>query len=128
MNQEIEKQLKQYLKEIRLLLPIYGRDERKFIKDLKESMTEFAEQNPDCTWEELINHFEEPQDAVYNYTTSLDQTQLCKRISLRKTIAKAIIVITIAVVVVLSLRAYFYYDLYKEAQSQIISHETIIIE
>lgn len=128
MNQEIEKQLKHHLNEIRLLLPIYGKDERKFIKDLKEAMTEFVEQNPDSTWNEIISHFEEPQDVVYNYLTSLDQSQLCKRISLRKTIAKAIIVITIAIIAMLCVRTYFYYDLYKDAQNSIISRETIIIE
>ena len=128
MSQTIEKQLKQYLKKVRLLLPIYGRDERKFIKDLKDSIIEFIEQNMGCTWEDIIDHFEEPQEVVYNYTSSLDQSQLCKRISLRKMIIKAIVMITVAILVVLSIKTYFYYDLYKEAQSQITTHETIIIE
>ena len=128
MSQTIEKQLKQYLKKVRLLLPIYGKDERKFIKDLKDSIIEFIEQNMGCTWEDIIDHFEEPQEVVYNYTSSLDQSQLCKRISLRKTINKAIVMITVAILVVLSIKTYFYYDLYKEAQSQIATHETIIIE
>lgn len=128
MSQTIEKQLKQYLKKVRLLLPIYGKDERKFIKDLKDSIIEFIEQNMGCTWEDIIDHFEEPQEVVYNYTSSLDQSQLCKRISLRKTINNAIVMITVAILVMLSIKTYFYYDLYKEAQSQIITHETIIIE
>ncbi|SCJ47290.1 Uncharacterised protein [uncultured Eubacterium sp.] len=128
MNQGIEIQLKQYLKEIHLLLPIYGKEERIFIKNLKASITEYIELNPSCTWEDVVSHFEEPEDAVYNYITSLDQPQLCKRISLRKTIAKAIVIITIVVVVVLCARTYFYYDLYKEAQNSIMTHETIIIE
>ncbi len=128
MSQGNEKQLKQYLKEIRLLLPICGKAEQIFIKDLKESITEYIELNPGCAWEDVISHFEEPEDAVYNYLTSLDQPQLCKRISLRKTITKAIVIITVAVVVVLSVKTYSYYDLYKEAQSQIMTHETVIIE
>lgn len=128
MSQIIEKQLKQYLKKVRLLLPIYGRDERKFIKDLKDSIIEFIEQNMGCTWEDIVDHFEEPQEVVYNYTSSLDQSQLCKRISLRKTINKAIVMITVAILVMLSIKTYFYYGLYKEAQSQITTHETIIIE
>lgn len=128
MSQGISKQLKQYLKKIRLLLPIYGKEERIFLKDLKESMTEYIELNLGCTWEDVVSHFEEPEDAVYNYITSLDQSQLCKRISLRKTITKAIVIITIVAVVVLCARTYFYYNLYKEAHSQILTHETIIIE
>ena len=126
MSQGIEKQLKQYLKEIRLPVPVYGKEERVFIKDLKASMTEYIELNLGCTWEDVVSHFEEPEDAVYNYITSLDQPQLCKRISLRKTITKAIVIITIVVVVVLSVKTYFYYDLYKEAQNSIMTHETII--
>lgn len=128
MSQGISKQLKQYLKEIRLLLPIYGKEEQIFFKDLKKSITEYIELNPGYTWEDVICHFGEPEDVVYNYITSLDQSQLCKRISLRKTINKAIVMITVAILVVLSIKTYFYYDLYKEAQSQITTHETIIIE
>lgn len=128
MRQGIEKQLKEYLKEIRLLLPVYGKEERKFIKDLKESITEYIELNPDCTWEDVICHFECPKDSVYNYITSLDQSQLCKSISLRKTITKAVIIITIVVVVVLCARTYFYYDLYQQAQDAIANRETTIIE
>ena len=43
-----------------------------------------------------------------------------------QTITKAIVIITIVVVVVLSVKTYFYYDLYKEAQNSIMTHETII--
>lgn len=128
MNQGIEKQLKQYLKKIHLLLPIYGREERIFIKDLKESITEYIERNPGCTWEDVVTHFEEPEDAVYNYLTSLDQPQLCKRISLRKNIARAIVIITVVVIVVLSVKTYFYYDLYQQAQNEIAAKETTIIQ
>ncbi|MFR1725269.1 DUF6120 family protein [Emergencia timonensis] len=108
------------------MLPVYGKEERVFLKDLKASITEYIELNLGCTWEDVVSHFEEPKDAVYNYIISLDQPQLCKRISLRKTITKAIIIITVVVVVVLSVKTYFYYDLYKEAQNSIMTHETII--
>lgn len=128
MSQGIERQLKQYLKEVCLLLPIYGKEERIFIKDLKESILEYIELNPCCTWEDVVSHFEEPEEAVYNYITSLDQSQLCKRISLRKTIVKAIAIITIAVVVVLCARTYFYYDLYQQVQDAIATEESTVIE
>lgn len=79
MSQGIEKQLKQYLKEIRLPLPVYGKEERVFIKDLKASMTEYIELNLGCTWEDVVSHFEEPEDAVYNYITSLDQPTIMQK-------------------------------------------------
>lgn len=128
MRQGNEKQLKQYLKEIRLLLPIYGKEERIFIKDLKESIAEYIELNPSCTWEDVISNFEEPEDAVYNYITSLDQQQLCKRISLRKTIAKVIVVITVVVIVVICVKTYLYYDLYQQAQDEIAVKKNTVIE
>ena len=128
MDQTIKKNLKEYLKDIRLLLPIYGKDERKFIKDLKKSIIEVMEQNTNCIWEDIIEHFEEPQEVVYNYTSSLDQSQLCKRVSLRKNLIRATAIITLVIIVMISFKGYFYYHLYKETQSQIMTHETVIIE
>lgn len=99
MLNETEKTMKQYLKGIKLLLPIYGKEERKFLKDYQSAMESFLAEHPVCTPEEFTAHFESPEDACHNYISSLEQESLCKRISFRKLIIKVIIcVLSIAVI------------------------------
>lgn len=128
MNPNINEQLKQYFKQIKLLLPIYSKDEKIFMKDLQQSMQDYIEEHPACTYEDIVDHFEEPADVVHNYISSLDQFQLCKRISLKRTVRNAIVIVVIAVIAALCIRTALIYDVYKEAKETIITQEYTVIE
>ncbi len=112
MQQNRDKALKKYFKQIKLLLPIYSKEEKIFVNDLKKVIDEFIESNPNCTYEEILERFEEPTDVVFNYISCLDQHELCKKISLRKTIKKAIIIAVSVVIITCSIRIVLYYDSY----------------
>ena len=120
--------LKQYFKEIKLLLPIYSKEEKIFINDLRKSVDEYIESNPNCTYEEILERFEEPADVVFNYISCLDQHELCKKISLRKTIKRAIIIIVLTAIATCSIRIIFHYISYLEYKNTIITHERVVIE
>ena len=53
---------------------------RNFLKSLRVSVEEYIDQNPECTIEDIYENFDEPEEAVYNYISALDQTDLCKRV------------------------------------------------
>lgn len=128
MQQTRDKALKNYFKQIKLLLPIYSKEEKIFINDLKKVIDEYIESNPNCTYEEILERFETPADVAYNYISCLDQHELCKRISLRKIIKKAIIIAVIAVIITCSIRIVLYYDSYWRGLHTIITHERVVIE
>ncbi|MCI5687624.1 MAG: DUF6120 family protein [Emergencia sp.] len=128
MQQTRDKALKQYFKQIKLLLPIYSKEEKIFINDLKKVIDEYIESNPNCTYEEILERFEEPTDVVFNYISCLDQHELCKKISLRKIIKRAIIIVVLAAIVTCSIRIILYYDSYLEYKNTIITHERVVIE
>ena len=54
MNQ---KELNIYFRKIRLLLPIYSKAEKQFLKDFKDSVFVFIEKNPHCTMDDVIERF-----------------------------------------------------------------------
>lgn len=128
MNPISNEQIKQYFKQIKLLLPIYSKEEKEFVKDLQKAVQDYIEEHPACTYEDILNRFEEPADVVHNYISSLDQYQLCKRISLKKTVRTAVIIIVVAVIVALSIRTALFYNAYKEAKETIITQEYTVIE
>lgn len=128
MSKITEKELKQYFKEIKLLLPIYSSAERNFLKSLRVSVEEYIDQNPECTIEDIYENFDEPEEAVYNYISALDQTDLCKRVNLRRIIRNVLIIALIAVVDVSVIEAVHLHLLFKEVKSHIVTEIVTVIE
>lgn len=128
MQQTRDKALKQYFKQIKLLLPIYSKEEKIFINDLKKSIDEYIESNPNCTYEEILERFETPADVAYKYISCLDQHELCKRISLRKTIKKTVIAIIIISLITCSINIFLHYLSYISGEEAYIHREIIKIE
>lgn len=128
MNPISNEEVNQYFKQIKLLLPIYSKDEKNFIRDLQKSVRDYMDEHPGCTYEDILDRFEESADVVHNYISSLDQYQLCKQISLKRTIRNAVIVIAAVVIVALTIRTILFYDAYKAAKESIITYEQEVIE
>lgn len=128
MSKITEKEMKHYFKEIKLLLPIYSSAERKFLKSLRVSVEEYIDQNPECTIEDIYENFDEPEEAVYNYISALDQTDLCKRVNLRRIIRNVLIIALIAVVAVSVIEAVHLHLLFKDVKSHIVTEIVTVIE
>ncbi|MDD6043352.1 MAG: DUF6120 family protein [Eubacteriaceae bacterium] len=122
------KELKRYFRQIKSLLPVYTKEEKKFLRDYKKSVIDYAADNPDLSFDDIMEHFDEPTDVVYNYIVATDQEYLYKRISLSSMLKKVLIVITIAALIAFGLRYHYLYSLYLEVQNQIITEETTVIE
>ncbi len=128
MNPVNNEQIKQYFKQIKLLLPIYSKDEKIFIKDLQKSVQDYIDEHPSCAYEDILDRFEEPADVVHNYISSLDQYQLCKRISLKKVIRNAVVIVVITAIVAFGIRTALVYKAYIASKETIITHERVVIE
>ena len=124
MNHDI----KQYLKQIRNLLPLYRKEERLFLSQLKNAVEDFVEENSGCTFDDIAQRFEEPQTVVYNYLSALDPAELCKKVSLRRYVQRGIIVLLLLVTILTGFRMALFYNAYLEAKSSIIYSEETIIE
>ena len=80
MNQ---KELNIYFRKIRLLLPIYSKAEKQFLKDFKDSVFVFIEKNPLCTMDDVIERFSEPEEVVHDYISEALTTKIyAKKFSL----------------------------------------------
>lgn len=128
MNNITKKDIKQYLKQIRLLLPISGREERKFLHDFKNAVEEYIESNPNCSFYDIREHFGKPEDIVHDYITALDQFQLCKRIKLRYLIKRVIFIILLLMVVLTTYRIIVIHDAYQQAMDGMASYAVTVIE
>lgn len=128
MNQITKEQLKQYFKQIKLLFPIYGKDEKRFLSDFQVTVEEYVEHHSDCSLNDVVERFGEAEDVVHDYITTLDQSQLCKRINLRNVIKKVLILIAIFAAVIFAYRFYLLNELYQQAQENMLSYVVQVIE
>ena len=65
MKPELDRELKIYLKQIKTFMPFCGKEEKSFIQDLRQNIEDYIEAHPDCTWDEVAEQFETPQEAVF---------------------------------------------------------------
>lgn len=73
-------QLKHYFKQIRIMLPAYGKYERNFLKDFKNNVGEYTRENPHCSFRDITQHFGTPKDIIGDYLSSSTTEYLAKRI------------------------------------------------
>ena len=95
----MNKEQKHYLKEIKALMPVYGKYEKRF-----------------------------PEDLIVNYYQEIDSTYLRKQLKRTRSIKAVVLIIVLLAVVISLCRLGFLYSLYLDGKDAIITHELVVIE
>lgn len=128
MKKKVNKEIKRYLKEIKNLLPVYGKKEKAFVMMIKTSILETYVTESTVGYDMICSEFGKPKDIVINYFAEVDDEELYKRIrfsSIVKTAAVCIVAIVVAVAV---FKSALIYDSYKKSVDAIITQEVTVIE
>ena len=73
----MNKEQKRYIKEIKALMPVYGKYEKRFFHDIKASICELDAEH--ITYEMLCRKLGRPEDLIVNYYQEIDSTYLRKQ-------------------------------------------------
>lgn len=126
MNQ---KELNIYFRKIRLLLPIYSKAEKQFLKDFKDSVFVFIEKNPLCTMDDVIERFSEPEEVVHDYISEALATEnLCQKIQFRRFVKKILLTLLIGILAALAVRTIALLHIVNESEQYYITREITEIE
>lgn len=126
MNQ---KELNIYFRKIRLLLPIYSKAEKQFLKDFKDSVFVFIEKNPLCTMDDVIERFSEPEEVVHDYISEALATEnLCQKIQFRRFVKKILLTLLIGILAALAVRTIALLHIVNESEQYYITREVTEIE
>ena len=121
MNQ---KELNIYFKKIRLVLPIYSKAEKQFLKDFKDSVFVFIEKNPLCTMDDVIERFSEPEEVVHDYISEALATEnLCQKIQFRRFVKKILLTLLIGILAALAVRTIALLHIVNESEQYYITRE-----
>ena len=122
----MNKEQKRYLKEIKALMPVYGKYEKRFFHDIKASICELDAEH--ITYEMLCRKLGRPEDLIVNYYQEIDSHYLRKQLKRSRIMKISITVILLLAIGLFICRMVFLYNLYLDGKDAVITHETVVIE
>ncbi len=93
-----EKELKKYLRRIKGALVCNFKTKRKILKDLKNNVEEYLEQNPDSSLEDLMEYFGKPESIAEEFAVSAGIDYI-KKTKVHKMIKLIVIILLILALV-----------------------------
>ena len=128
MKKKVNKAIKRYLKEIRNLLPVYGRKEKAFVMMIKTSILETYGTESTVGYDMICSEFGSPKEIVISYFAEVEDDELYKRVRFSKMIKIAAIFIVLIVAATAVFKSILLYDSYKKSVDAIITQEVTVIE
>lgn len=128
MKKKVNKEIKRYLKEIKNLLPVYGRKEKAFVMMIKTSILETYGTESTVGYDMICSEFGSPKEIVISYFAEVNDDELYKRMRFSKMIKIAAIFIVLIVAATAVFKSILLYDSYKKSVDAIITQEVTVIE
>lgn len=91
MQKELKKEIKKYLNAVKYLLPGDSGSKRKYISGLKEQIYDFAEDNENITFRDILLHFGEKEVVVQQYIKALDVKTVKRKMGVRRAAVAALV-------------------------------------
>lgn len=118
MDQELKKEINQYIKEIKLNIICDFKTRKKFISDLKNSIYDFVECENIFSIDGVYNHFGTPRQIAKEFFLNLDFRKIKRKLNFTKGVivgaAAALIGVAVILIIFSSLYAieWRFYELF----------------
>lgn len=104
---------KQYISQVKLLLPTIGKSEKNYLTTLTSNLEDFCEDTSPQTMDDLYKAFGSPVDTVNSHISTLPTETLIKRIRTSKYIRCLIVTLIIMFACIISIFAITYYQSFQ---------------
>ena len=124
----MNKDVKKYLKNVKLLFPIFSKSERMYYQQLKDTLLKNYN-NSAISYNDIVEKIGEPYELVQAYYEEVNTQQLMKKLKIQSWIHYIGVIIVATVIIVSLLRSFYLNKLYEEfKEAQPVSTEEIIEE
>lgn len=103
---------RQYIYQVKLLLPTVGKAEKKYLATLANNLEDFCKDTSPKTIHDLYKDFGTPVDTVNSYISTLTAENLIKRIQIGKYIRGGII--TLIIIPIFGITSYRSFQVFKQ--------------
>ena len=118
---------KQYIKEVKMLFPIMGQQEKTYLKNLEVSVEDCIEETHSSSMKELYEDFGTPTDVLASYLSSADIGYITQHVKKKVYIKRFFLTFFVAVLIIVGLFSYrTYMDCQTLKANQIFFEETVI--
>ena len=83
---------------------------------MKKHLKEYVDDHPNCSYEDIVDHFGEPKDIVVEYIQNSDENYLIQRMRLREVFQKFIIFLCILCTLLAIWFGLLWYDVYRNSK------------
>ncbi len=117
--------IKKYIRRCKNCFPVYGKEERQFLKRLRHQVEEYTQENQELTYQQLEERFGTPIDIVKSYYDTLeDENRLIDRACFSKYLRRIFAMILVILIFFFTYRSTLVYMSYLDAKDT----EVIYIE
>ncbi len=109
---------KKYMKDLKLFLPIHGKNEKKLFANIQIRLNDLSENTPSLTYEQICEELGTPAEIVSEYFYNSDVHYLSNKLRISQYIRRFLIILCIAIVIISSVRYYYLQKLYIESSTQ----------
>ena len=122
-HHQMNKLCKKYIKEVKLLFPIMGKNEKIYIKRLQASVEDCMEESHSTSLQELYETFGSPKDVLTSYLASVDTDDISKLIKKKVYVKRFFLFLAIIALITSSIHIY-----QREQTLEIMRREEIVIQ
>lgn len=102
---------KKYIRNVRRLITVYGKAERKFIGSLQNDLQSYCEDHPESSdYDSIVRKFGSPRDMYINYLESQDDRYIIRSIGHHKIIRNTLFILCICFAVMTAIAGYHYHQ------------------
>ena len=101
--------IKKYIRRCKNCFPVYGKEERQFLKRLRHQIEEYTQENQELTYQQLEEQFGTPIDIVKSYYDTLENEnrlidRACFSKYLRRIFAMILVILIVISLVIVKIR------------------------
>lgn len=115
---KINKDSKNYIRDLKLFLPVHEKKEKQLFSDIKSRLEELNKDSPEITYEQICDELGAPQEVVSEYFFNSDTDYLVKKLRFAKYIRRVCIAIIIAILIVTGIKSYYLQQLYLQISAE----------
>ncbi len=108
-----QKEINRYIKDIKKELLYSSKQSREFLKELKQNVTDYAEENQNADMAQVTEQFGKPEDIAATFFEQYDKNEIKRKVNVRRVIVAAVVVV---VLMVGSTLAFEIIDSYEETR------------
>lgn len=98
---------RQYIRDVRKLMSTHGRNEKRFMTDLRRDLESYCEDHPDNSdFESLVREFGSPKETYIHYLFAQDDSYLLHATQVRGIIAAIVLTVLVFISVISGLYVY----------------------